>query len=112
MNGNNTRKQLLIAKSALQAGLFMCAALVPVLQAEAQTRRQPDTTQLTCDQTQDLIKRFGGINLKSGPYKFDRFVVGRNQCFSGQTVRPTFVPTKDNPKCSVLVCAEMGQARQ
>lgn len=59
MNENNTRKQLLIAKSALQAGLFMCAALVPVLQAEAQTRRQPDTTQLTCDQTQDLIKRFG-----------------------------------------------------
>jgi hypothetical protein len=102
----------MIAKFVLQAGLFMGAALVPALQAEAQTRRQPDTTQLTCAQTQDLIKRFGGINLKSGPYKFDRFVAGRNQCFSGQTVRPTYVPTKDDPKCSVLVCAEMGQTRQ
>ncbi|GAB2186002.1 hypothetical protein LAB1_33110 [Roseibium sp. LAB1] len=112
MNENNTRKQLLIAKSALQAGLFLCAVLAPVQQADAQTRRQPDTTQLSCDQTHDLIKRFGGINLKSGPYKFDRFVTGRNQCFAGQTVRTTFVPTKDNPRCSVLVCAEMGQTRQ
>ncbi|TYC67993.1 hypothetical protein FMN63_18355 [Stappia sp. BW2] len=112
MNEHNKRKPLSIAKFALQAGLFMGAALVPVLQAEAQTRRQPDTTQLTCVQTQGLIKKFGAINLKSGPYKFDRFVVDRNRCFSGQTVRPTFVPTKDDPKCAVLVCAELGQTRQ
>ncbi len=73
---------------------------------EAQTRRQPDTTQLTCAQTTDLINRFGAINLKSGPIKFDRYVASRNQCFPGQNVRTTTVPTKDTMRCGVSVCVE------
>ncbi|MCK7614140.1 hypothetical protein [Roseibium sediminicola] len=76
---------------------------------EAQTRRQPDTTNLTCEETHALINRFGAINLKSGPHKFDRYVTNRNQCFTGQTVRNTFVQTEDNKRCTVLICAETGQ---
>ncbi|WP_269583931.1 hypothetical protein [Roseibium sp. Sym1] len=86
--------------------MLMCFALIPA--AHAQTRRQPDTTKLTCAQTHELINRFGRINLKSGPHKFDRYVTNRSQCFTGQTVRTTFVPTIDSKRCSVLICAETG----
>jgi len=102
-------KQLLIASCASRAFAFLFIGFGLVSAVDAQTRRQPDTTKLTCAQTQELISRFGAINLKSGPYKFDRYVVNRTQCFTGQTVRPTFVPTLDSKRCSVLICAETGQ---
>ncbi|MHA7774931.1 hypothetical protein [Roseibium sp. M-1] len=109
MIGNNTETQLSIAGRTSLAGLGFCALLWAAMPAEAQTRRQPDTTQLTCAQTHDLIRRFGGINLKTGPHKFDRYVVSRNHCFAGQAVRTTHVPTTDSPRCSVQVCVEPSQ---
>jgi len=102
-------KQLLIASRAGRLFVFSFICLGLISAAEAQTRRQPDTTKLTCAQTHALIKRFGAINLKSGPHRFDRYVTNRNQCFTGQTVRTTFVPTEDNKRCTVLICAEVGQ---
>ena len=109
MHGKNTNKQLVIAAPAIKASLLLCSVFLLALPANSQTRRQPDTTKLTCAQTHDLIERYGGINLKSGQFKFDRYVTGRNHCFAGQSVRTTFVPTKDSKKCSVLICAEVGQ---
>ncbi|WP_299810024.1 hypothetical protein [uncultured Roseibium sp.] len=110
MNANSNKKQLSIAGLGVGAGLVCAALFLTVLSAEAQTRRQPDTTALTCAQTQALIDKFGAINLKSGPYKFDRYVSGRNQCVSaGRVVSTTYVPTKDDSSCPVKVCAEQGQ---
>lgn len=102
-------KQLLIASRAGKSFAFLFIGLALVSAADAQTRRQPDTTKLSCAQTHELINRFGAINLKSGPHKFDRYVTNRSQCFTGQTVRTTFVPTVDSKRCSVLICAEAGQ---
>lgn len=100
--------QPIIAGCAGRVFVFLFMSFALVAAAEAQTRRQPDTTKLTCAQTHELINRFGAINLKSGPHKFDRYVTNRTQCFTGQSVRTIFVPTVDSRRCSVLICAETG----
>jgi len=99
-------KQLLIASRDGKSFAFLVICLALVSAADAQTRRQPDTTKLSCAQTHELINRFGAINLKSGPHKFDRYVTNRTQCFTGQSVRTTNVPTVDSKRCSVLICAD------
>ncbi|PVB60206.1 hypothetical protein [Labrenzia sp. 011] len=110
MHANNSRKQSSVAGFALGSGLVFGVICLTGLSAEAQTRRQPDTTRLTCAQTQALIEKFGAINLKSGPYKFDRYVAGRTQCVSaGRDIRTTYVPTSDDTSCPVKVCIEQGQ---
>jgi hypothetical protein len=111
MIGYNTETQLLLAKPLLALGVVLCTLLSSAFPTKAQTRRQPDTTQLTCAQTHDLIRRFGAINLKTGAHKFDRYVVSRNHCFPGQAVRNTFVLTTDTPRCSVKICVEPNQNR-
>jgi len=110
MNGNNNKKQLSIAGLAVRSGLVCGAFFLAGLTAEAQTRRQPNTNELTCAQTQALIKKFGAINLKSGQYKFDRYVSSAGHCVSsGKAVRTTYVPTKDDARCPVKICVEQGQ---
>ncbi len=62
---------------------------------------------MTCEQTHELITRFGAINLKTGPMKFDRYVAGRKDCFSHrQVLRTTHVRTSDTPRCSVQLCVD------
>lgn len=92
----------LAGRSCLLSGLLAMS----VLTAEAQTRRQPDTTGMTCSKTHDLITRFGAINMKSGPYKFDRYVTNRTKCFANEAARTTYVPTQDSKQCAVLICVE------
>ncbi|MBO6890312.1 MAG: hypothetical protein JJ866_00100 [Roseibium sp.] len=100
-----------VATSFLKTGLAGAVVLLSLYPATAQTRRQPNTETLTCAQTHDLIDRFGAINLKSGPVKFDRYVSSRSQCFAGQGLRNVNVPTKDNPRCTVQICAELDHNR-
>jgi len=96
----------LLSRSVMKTGLICLVLGATAATANAQTRRQPDTTALSCQQTQNLVRKFGAINLKSGPVKFDRYVVSRNKCFAGQTIRTKYVPTKDIAKCPLQVCAE------
>lgn len=100
------RKQPTLAGAVLKAGITFLAVCSFTDSSVAQTRRQPDTTTLTCKETQGLIERFGAINLKSGPVKFDRYVSGRNHCIVGQSLRTKFVPTRDGGRCPVQICAE------
>mgnify|MGYP006979925077 CR=1 FL=1 len=94
----------------MRSGLVCGALFLTGLAADAQTRRQPNTTELTCDPTHVLISKFGAINLKSGQYRFDRYVSSAGHCVSsGKAVRTTYVPTKDNPSCPVKICVEQGQ---
>jgi len=95
----------------MKTGLVICGIALMAVPSKAQTRRQPDTTKLTCAQTHELIDRYGAINLKSGQFKFDRYVTSRNQCFAGQSLRTTNVPTKDSKRCSVQVCVESSSQR-
>lgn len=102
-------------RTVLFAAGGLAALLVPVLAgppAMAQTRRQPDTTQLTCARTQELIGRFGAINLKSGPHRFDRYVADRSKCLPGQSVRTVFVPTSDQPRCGAQICSDPDRNRR
>lgn len=112
MSGKNTKKQLSMAFCTLRACLIPGLVVMSVQMADAQTRRQPDTTKLTCSQTQELVAKFGAINLKSGPYKFDRYVTNRNKCYANESVRTTYVPTLDTPRCSVQVCVERDRNRR
>lgn len=105
------RKPLYPAGSVLRAVAAFLAVLSLAESAAAQTRRQPDTTTLTCKETQDLIERFGAMNLKSGPVRFDRYVASRHQCIVGQSVRTRYVPTTDSRRCPVQVCVESGLNR-
>jgi len=106
MGGINRMKQLKIAGPLAAAGLCAIFLIEFSQPADAQTRRQPNTVELTCRQTHELISRFGAINLRSGPVRFDRYVTSRASCFSNQTLRTTNVPTKDQPKCPVQICVD------
>ena len=94
------------ARSLLKLGLAGAMIAVSLHPSVAQTRRQPNTETLTCAQTHDLIDKFGAINMKSGNVRFDRYVSSRSSCFAGQGLRNVYVPTRDNAKCLVQICAE------
>lgn len=112
MSGNNTKKKLPIAGFAVRSSVVCGVFFATVLGAEAQTRRQPDTTDLTCEQTHELVARFGAINLKSGRFRFDRYVSSGNLCLpQRQAVTTTYVPTRDSSSCPVKICVEPGQGR-
>lgn len=111
MRRRKTRNRPEIAGPALRAGFASLLLAMAGSGAEAQTRRQPNTTDLTCAQTQELVGKFNAINLKSGPNRFDRYVAGRNYCFAGARLHTTYVPTKDSGKCPLQVCVEPGENR-
>ncbi|GAA0779938.1 hypothetical protein E1180_06420 [Roseibium denhamense] len=88
---------------ALGSALIV-AAMHP---AAAQTRRPPLTTEMTCGQAQELVESVGAINLRTGQFRFDRYVAGRQNCSSAsRIVRVTPVPTKDRRDCPLNVCVE------
>lgn len=66
---------------------------------------RPDTRNYTCEGAQAFIASQGGVTMSTGDRTYQRFVHTRSSCLGLQTVRATYAPTKDVPKCRLSTCA-------
>lgn len=99
---NKYIKQPPAALTLARAASVAIFVLVGLGNADAQTRRPPDTRKMTCEQAKALVQKQGAINLTTGEYTFDRYVSGPRYCIGpAQATRDAVVPTKDNPRCIV-----------
>lgn len=83
-------------RRTLAALLILGATAIP---AAAQGR--PTTYAMTCDQTQALVARAGGIVLSTSPTTYDRFVSNRRYCLGGQMTEPAWERTRDAANCPI-----------
>ncbi len=94
------RRNALTLVIAGLAGLSMPGA------ALAQAR--PSSQAMVCDQAQNLVRSRGAVVLGTGQFTYDRYVVHRGFCAATESVRPAWVPTRDNPQCFVgYTCREL-----
>lgn len=78
--------------------------------ALAQTR--PSTPSLPCARAAALVQSQGAIVLGTGVYSYDRFVSSGSYCQVGEFADPAWVPSADNPQCSVgYRCRNRGALR-
>ncbi|MGU3494783.1 hypothetical protein ACLBXM_12135 [Xanthobacteraceae bacterium A53D] len=84
---------MLVAGVAL-AGLGLLALVPP---AEA----RPSTRSMTCQQAANMVARSGGIVMNTSPTTFDRYVSDLRSCMVGESLKPAFEPTRDNPQCFI-----------
>lgn len=83
-----------------------CAVLVWSAGAAAQGR--PDARQMTCQQVQSLIGQRGAVVLTTGRHTYDRYVAGRRLCDRGARLDRDFISTRDNARCDVYRCTNLG----
>lgn len=68
---------------------------------------------MSCERAQSTVARHGEVlfNYRSrndpNAVLFDRFVVDGSHCPRGQFAAPAFVPTADNPYCSLQRCVDL-----
>jgi hypothetical protein len=79
--------------------ILTLAAFVATGTASAQSR--PDSLKMTCPQASGLVRSAGSVVLGSGPYIYDRYVVGCNFCPDYEFRVPAWIRTSDNPHCFV-----------
>jgi hypothetical protein len=87
--------------------LVLAVALthLPVV-VSAQSR--PLTTNMTCQQAQNLVLSRNSVLLNTGPTTYDTFVSGSIGCSTSVGTFPAWVPTRDDPQCALLVCRRGG----
>ncbi|SDR38992.1 hypothetical protein [Pseudovibrio sp. Tun.PSC04-5.I4] len=79
--------------------LLTSAGLILATTITAQAR--PDTRTMTCQQTQTLVQKSGGIVLSTGVRTYDRFVSSLRFCQPPERLKSRWVPTKDQKKCFI-----------
>jgi hypothetical protein len=80
------------------------ALLTSVAVAAAQ---ELSTTTMTCRAAAGVVQTKGAAVFGTGRDTFDRFVRDASFCAHGQTLRPGFAPSLDDPSCLVgWICFE------
>lgn len=87
----------------LSYALLLGLLIAPTGLAFAQGRPQgrPLSTAMTCGQAAGLVNARGAVVMSTGAYTFDRYVQHRGFCTPTETIKPDFVPTRDNPTCFI-----------
>lgn len=78
---------------------------IAVTAASTTAFARPDSRSMSCQQTQDLLKRNGPTVLTTGASTYDRFVSRYgNACASNEVPSASYIQAKDTPSCSVYRC--------
>ncbi len=91
------RTLLLVGAVALLS--IIGAQIVPMHSASAS--EMPLTLSMSCTKAAKLVAESRGIVLKTGDITFDRYVNSLQFCDAGDSLRPEWVPTQDNPQCFI-----------
>ncbi len=81
--------------------VFGLLFLSPFAQARAPTRYLSD---LTCAELKYVVRAHQRITLCARRFDCYRFVASEIFCPEREIAINAFVPTKDNPRCTALVC--------
>lgn len=72
-----------------------------MIKSEALASEMPRTLSMSCNQTVKLVAKSGAIVLRTGENTYDRYVRDLQFCDLGDSLRPEWVPTRDNPQCFI-----------
>ncbi len=81
--------------------LAMAFAAAVGIGSEALAQSRPVTTRMSCLQARGLVAAQGAVVLGTSPNAYDRYVSGGGSCSLGERREPAWVPTIDNPQCSI-----------
>lgn len=56
---------------------------------------------MSCDKAAKLVAESRGIVLRTGEFTYDRYVNSLQFCDAGDSLKPEWVPTRDNPQCFI-----------
>lgn len=82
-------------KATLASAAIAFSITVPVAEARI------NTTNLSCNQAQDLVYSRGAIVLSTGRNTYDRFVANRSFCPIGDYAKPAYVRTRNRRSCDI-----------
>lgn len=82
---------------ALLAACLVCAAGAGAAHAQA----RPYAPGLLCGDVANLVSLNGARVISTGPGAYDRFVAMQRYCTRGETTKPAWVLTADNPQCFI-----------
>ncbi|MDB5648762.1 MAG: hypothetical protein JWL62_282 [Hyphomicrobiales bacterium] len=85
------RKTLLLSAA-------LAAALLPWA---AQAQGRPNTLQMSCAASADLVRRSGAIVLGTGPNIYDRYVSSKAYCERDEEDIPQWLATTDVRQCFI-----------
>lgn len=72
---------------------------------QASAQGQLDTMRMSCAAAAEIVRRSGAVVLHSGPNIYDRYVSAQNFCAREEVMKPTWIPSADNPQCFIgYVC--------
>lgn len=80
--------------------IYSAIALVS-MSSGALAQSNPLTLRMSCNGARGLVANQGAIVLNTGPFTYDRYVDGYGRCVLGEVPDPAWVPTADNPQCSI-----------
>lgn len=90
----------------------LIAAVISLVASNAQAVSRYEVTNVTCATVQALIRTEGSVILVYrsqgilGLPIYDRYVLGQQNCNTGEVVRGAGVPTADMKYCPVKKCVE------
>jgi hypothetical protein len=84
-------------------GIFPTIAFACALAAStgAIAQERPDSLTMSCAQAQGLVQRSGAIVVGTGPYVYERYVLGQTYCSREEEARPAWVATADSRQCMI-----------
>lgn len=87
---------------SLAVKIFLGAALALAGMASgALAQSRPLTSRLSCGDARGLVAARGAIVLNTSALTYDRYVASAGSCGLGERTEPAWVPTADNPQCSI-----------
>jgi hypothetical protein len=91
---------------------LICAAMASVAAASgALAQARPFSPGLHCGDVANLVLLNGARVISTSPQTYDRFVATRNYCAQGETTKPAWVQTADNPQCFIGYTCEPAYGR-
>jgi hypothetical protein len=81
--------------------LLTSATLTAALSSGAHAQARPFSPGLRCGDVANLVSLNGARVISTGGGTYDRFVAAQRYCARGETTKPAWVLTADNPQCFV-----------
>ena len=77
-----------------------------LLQASSAALAQPKPTteMMQCERLQALVAMHGAAVLNTGLGTALRFIAHPGSCPHSEVAEPIYLPTRDDPRCAVLIC--------
>ena len=84
--------------------VFALSCLLLQVASAPLAQPKPTTEMMQCERLQTLVAMHGAAVLNTGPGIALRFIAHPGSCAHGEVAEPVYLPTRDDPRCPVLIC--------